>query len=516
MSKLNAKKEIFIRDGCNACGYCFLICPEKAIKLSIKASINLESCNLCGRCIFVCPCSAIEISENNHSSHQIEMDSTELTENYDTIIIGAGIGGLLTAACLSKMGKKVIVFEKLSFLGGRFSSIPYNGFQISTGAVHMLPYGSKGPFAKILIRLNIGDIIFSSKIFSYYVDNKHFRFNRVLSILSLLSLLEKISLFKLFIKMGIIKSLDGSVSFSSWLSGQTRYQKIFSLFETFSNFSLSLSLKEISYNEMRRILKTLLSLHVPGVPQGGCGNIVKKLQDLIESQNGVIKKKAEVVEIVIEDSIAKGVIVRDRQSGRKCFFECKTIICNNGPKGAMLLIKKNSFDYDSTESIKSIKEANGLKIQFSSNKSLIDHSGIMFCLGTRRIAGIVQPSNADPNLAPVGKHLLISYQMIKSDDIEKEIEFALNDLKSIFNKDFSDHCEVLCISCFKGKWPTNRAIQGMDVSFKTAVHGLYMIGDGCKYPGYIMVEGIAKTVENLLNYISSNDEVNKNSMGNGS
>jgi all-trans-retinol 13,14-reductase len=39
-------------------------------------------------------------------------------DSYDVIVAGAGIGGLLCAAMLSKRGFSVIVFERLSFIGG--------------------------------------------------------------------------------------------------------------------------------------------------------------------------------------------------------------------------------------------------------------------------------------------------------------------------------------------------------------------------------------------------------------
>lgn len=39
-------------------------------------------------------------------------------ENYDTIVIGSGIGGLTTAAFLAKEGKKVLVLERHYTAGG--------------------------------------------------------------------------------------------------------------------------------------------------------------------------------------------------------------------------------------------------------------------------------------------------------------------------------------------------------------------------------------------------------------
>ena len=37
---------------------------------------------------------------------------------YDSIIIGAGHNGLVTAACLAKAGKKVLVLERRPIVGG--------------------------------------------------------------------------------------------------------------------------------------------------------------------------------------------------------------------------------------------------------------------------------------------------------------------------------------------------------------------------------------------------------------
>ena len=38
--------------------------------------------------------------------------ANRLNGPYDAIVIGSGSGGLATAACLSKMGKKVLVLEQ--------------------------------------------------------------------------------------------------------------------------------------------------------------------------------------------------------------------------------------------------------------------------------------------------------------------------------------------------------------------------------------------------------------------
>ena len=53
-------------------------------------------------------------------------------ERFDVIIIGSGIGGLLTGAALAKDKKKVLILEKAPIIGGRYTEIPYKGYLVTT------------------------------------------------------------------------------------------------------------------------------------------------------------------------------------------------------------------------------------------------------------------------------------------------------------------------------------------------------------------------------------------------
>ena len=73
------------------------------------------------------------------------MTSPEPVENdftSDVIVIGAGLGGLLSAAQFLDRGQRVVVVERLAHCGGRFTAKTFQGAQVSTGAVHMLPFGT--------------------------------------------------------------------------------------------------------------------------------------------------------------------------------------------------------------------------------------------------------------------------------------------------------------------------------------------------------------------------------------
>ena len=56
---------------------------------------------------------------------------------HDVIIIGAGIGGLTTAAYLSKLGIPSLLLEQTSSIGGRCATRMINGQRFEIGALYI-------------------------------------------------------------------------------------------------------------------------------------------------------------------------------------------------------------------------------------------------------------------------------------------------------------------------------------------------------------------------------------------
>lgn len=69
---------------------------------------------------------------------------------YDAIVIGSGIGGLTTAACLSKLGKKVVVFEQHYTAGGFTHSYDRNGYEWDVGVHYIGDVGADHTLTKRL------------------------------------------------------------------------------------------------------------------------------------------------------------------------------------------------------------------------------------------------------------------------------------------------------------------------------------------------------------------------------
>ena len=53
---------------------------------------------------------------------------------WDVIVIGAGLGGLLSASILARSGRRVLLLERENQVGGRLRSEEVDGFVIDAGA----------------------------------------------------------------------------------------------------------------------------------------------------------------------------------------------------------------------------------------------------------------------------------------------------------------------------------------------------------------------------------------------
>ena len=72
-------------------------------------------------------------------------------EKFDAIIVGSGIGGLVTASQLASKGAKVLVLEKYIIPGGSGASFKRKGYTFDVGASMIFGFGDKG-YTNLLTR----------------------------------------------------------------------------------------------------------------------------------------------------------------------------------------------------------------------------------------------------------------------------------------------------------------------------------------------------------------------------
>jgi len=393
-------------------------------------------------------------------------------------IIGAGIGGLLAAALLTKEGKKVVVLERTSKVGGRFANIYREGFILSTGALHLLPHGSKGPFASILKELGIGFEIIECDATRMWV-NKKIHLAEKLS--KLMPLKERLRMFK------AMKSLQKNQywgSYGDFIRENVKSELLLSYAESFCRFVFSTSAFKTplwytlcAFNDIERY-------GYPGVVKGGCGKISEALADFIVAHGGTILLRREVREI----DVTEGVLSTNEED-----LIAERIISDIGVKETLKILKQKEL----LEKHKEVQPCCGIKISFYSEKPLIGHSCILFTLDTERVGGVVELTHADRSLSPEGKHLLMAHQIYEGGNVKKEIEKGIEDLERIFPS--FDPENVLATQVYPPSFPVNRAAPGFEVPTETESPRLFIVGDSCK--DGIETEGIAKSVKNLVNQL---------------
>jgi phytoene dehydrogenase-like protein len=473
--------------------------------------------------------------------------------HYDVVVIGAGLGGLLAAAQFAERGQRVAVVERLAHVGGRFTGKTFHGAQVSTGAVHMLPFGSNGIVAAMLRELRVPHRVHDAEVFaSFHVRGRQIRTRSVLAVARVLGPRQ----YARFVQLGAQMMLrqphphERDLTFAQWLVLQgvtpATHPELVLFFERISHFALSIDLDQVGYAEICETMKNMFRYGPPGIVEGGCAAVAAALEKRLCDAGVTLLLNHDVRGILTTNGKATGVAAHDKAIGATRTLCASLIVSDIGPAATESLLRNGDElplavstgekERGSSEAHWAVQDhaptgtgsplhspewgagsrmvrsqsgagvrggATGLKTHVLLANSFIDHKGILYCLDTQRIAGIVQPSNSDRRLAPPGKHLLITHQLWRPEreSIAEARALALADLEYLLGPRDAGRWELLTMSQYHDEWPVNRAVQGADVIPQTDVRDLYLVGDAVKPSGYLMVEGVAQSVNTLLDAV---------------
>ena len=395
-------------------------------------------------------------------------------------VIGAGLGGLLSAAALSKE-HDVTVYEQLDMYGGRFTNLPYKGFQLTTGAFHMIPHGPTGPLALLLKDVGASVEIVRSKPEGTVLMQD----GKLVSAMNFVDVLSPGTRLKVpLLAMKALGQKTGTAA--DFLKG---FPDIMPLADSFCGWSLSTTAANTPMAEVAAILKNMQKYGMPGVPMGGCSGVVDALASVVEDNGGRINLSTKVDAVKVEDGKATGVSV----GGHNVPFDA--VVSDIGHQLTAKLYDNKYLEPKYAEVLTKVKPSAGIKICLAAEEPLVGHPGVLFTPYTERVNGINEVTHTDPSLAPKGMHLTMSHQAMRTADIQQEIKLGLEDLKKIFpGKKYS----VLMVQSYKDDWPVNRISSGFDLGNLTPIKGLFVVGDGAKGKGGIEVEGVALGVRNML------------------
>jgi prolycopene isomerase len=378
------------------------------------------------------------------------LNCSQLT-TWDVIVIGAGIGGLVTASQLAAKGAKVLVLERYLIPGGSGGSFKREGYTFDVGASMIFGFGEKG-HTNLLTRAlaDVGEYCetipdsaqleyhlpdglniavdrnyenFISKLTTIYPHEARgirdfydacWQVFRCLDAMPLLSLEDPTYLAKVFFRAPL-----ACLGLARWLPINVgdvarKYIKDPALLKFIDMECFCWSVMPADRTPMINAGMVFSDRHSGGInyPKGGVGIIAEKLVSGLERHGGQIRYKARVTKVLLEAGKAAGVQLANGEQIRSCKVVSNATrwdtfgeLINNAhtPKSENTWRKR----YKPSPSFLSLHlgiDAALVPKDFQCHHLLLEdwqqmevEQGVVF---------MSMPTILDSNLAPLGKHIL--------------------------------------------------------------------------------------------------------------
>ena len=422
--------------------------------------------------------------------------------NFDAIILGAGVGGMCAASLLANKGLKVAVVERHHSLGGRFSTIDRQGYQCAVGGL-AVPVGQN--LEQVCQEIGISSGVKPSTNVAIWIDGTYYNLKdggtrRIIRECAPGDEAEKV--IEALNQAMFETAPSNEITFRDWLNKYTKNTCVHGLFQATISSLLTVNSNELPAGEFFNVIKVISPLTF-GFIEGGSIALWERMKEFIEAADGEIIVEASVEKIHIENRQVTGVEYRQKRQNR--YLNSKIVISNLGPSATLNKAGRECFNKDYLSNIDlNMTPTALLWVHFASEKQLFDYSAISFGC-TRRLNMIDCPSMEASGLAPEGHHLYTAgaapANTLYIEDVKAEFDGVMNDLEKII-PDFYRHCTVLSRMCYRSNWPGFRTVPGKNVGHATPVTGLYNVGDAACPPGYAGSMGAAKSAQLVCDEIS--------------
>tara|TARA_B100001057_G_scaffold360577_1_gene362919 strand:- start:1156 stop:2565 length:1410 start_codon:yes stop_codon:yes gene_type:complete len=385
---------------------------------------------------------------------------------YDLVIIGAGPSGLTAAYELSDSDKKVIILEKKSQVGGLAETKVFGNYRYDIGP-HRFFTKNKEVYELFLemlgkdaVQVNRKTrILFKNSYFDYPLTPLNALFGLGIGESIVIGFSYIFARIKSYLKISKINNFEdwvvdrfGRKLFNNFFKNYT--EKVWGIdckdigsdwaAQRIKGLSLSTAIKFALFPNSKKRPKTLVDKFY--YPRLGAGMLWEKFEDYVKKQDVEVAKNKKVTGVSNNGDNFKVTIEDDL--GNQTSIDTKNIFFSNP-----LLEFIDIYDADVPESVitsaKSLNYRNHISVHVTIDKKLFDDNWIYIHSPDLDMARIADFTNFSDDMSEKGKYpLTLEYFCFEEDKIWNQnnsdiIDFALKELKSIFDEEFNViHSEV--------------------------------------------------------------------------
>jgi phytoene dehydrogenase-like protein len=437
------------------------------------------------------------------------MRSVRGNEQVDIVVIGAGIGGLMASAALTKAGKKVLVLEQLSFIGGKYTELEYHGYLIPTGAWTCPGRDSHiAQFCKEVgaqIEWRTYKELGGRQPDSLYLWEDGRAINQFEALVPEIIKDEKDRKAVNGIMMDILTKRDlppSTMTSRQFIEQYSRSPDLLKFFELFPIRTMASQTVDtfpadqfvLDWKELFRTRETF------GVPVGGTKTIVDALAKVIRDNGGEIRTRTRVERILTQGNTARGVKLVSGET-----ILARTVIHDAGPSRLLKLVGENNLPATYVKRLKSLKPAWCGALEIGTTEEIREKVSLIITLNFPRDIMVFQPTYFDKTVAPSGRYLYDVFWSVETNNMEKELELVGYALHKI-RPDLDQITEISVPMFFYRSWTAETAQcmgqSGEDrLNPKSPIGGLYIVGyDSVGYgqAGDLIPIGVRRTVEYII------------------
>ena len=423
----------------------------------------------------------------------------------DAVVIGSGVGGLCAAARLVDKGLKVVLAEKLPYVGGRFSSRDYKGYKITTGAI-MVPYGEQSTFhqAYKLLDVPMNVRLTSGK---FRLRLKHGEFETTAEGGDMAGMLQfalgddekAYEIAAQFMRAVLWWQPLDTITVKDWLLQFTDDENVHGQMQGFCGAFIGLNSNEVPAGELFHLMRAMLTEMSFGIAINGNLEIMEALAAGIKAKGSEVITGAPCKRIITEKERVTGIVIE--QDGEEVQVDADYVISNAGPVRTVQLAGEENFEKSYMTLLTEHQYTTPVvHIAIGSKEPLADFDGIINFGNTRRLVFLETPSVTCPELAPDGMHLSSTFSVPQFAagplKLRETIDMVMLDLQDNFPA-FRES-DILMIATHHGEWPAMRRWPGYPMPIRTPVENLYNVGDGCMPRGMVGIEACAQSAKQVV------------------